>query len=288
MFRCNKCKEDFPVVSGVPVMINESHSIFRKSDFTGGLETTVRKRTNLTNVLNKFIPSLNNNVTAARNIDQFRRLVSSLSNKPRVLVVGCRELGVGMEQLVNDDMELCNTDVTLSDACMYIVDAHDIPFTDGTFDGVIVQTVLEHVADPKRCVDEIHRVLRDKGIVFAETSFNQQVHMGAYDFSRFTFMGHRRLFGAFEEIETGIGSGPGMALAWAYQYFLLSFSSSPRVRLLLKGFSRLTAFWLKYFDYLLIDSDMAKDGAATCYFIGRKATERIPDREIVGLYRGGF
>ena len=29
-----------------------------------------------------------------------------------------------------------------------------------TFDCVIIQAVLEHVLDPKRCVKEIHRVLK--------------------------------------------------------------------------------------------------------------------------------
>ncbi len=42
---------------------------------------------------------------------------------------------------------------------MLICDAHDIPFADRSFDGVIVQAVLEHVVDPFRCCEEIHRVL---------------------------------------------------------------------------------------------------------------------------------
>ena len=68
-------------------------------------------------------------------------------------------------------------------------------------------------------------MLKGRGVVYAETPFMQQVHMGPYDFTRFTHSGHRRLFRRFEEVESGAVCGPGMALAWAYQYFLLSFAT---------------------------------------------------------------
>ena len=81
---------------------------------------------------------------------------------------------------------------------MLICDANDIPFENGSFDGVVLQAALEHVADPYRCVEETHRVLKEKGLVYAETAFMQQVHGGRYDFTRFTRLGHRRLFRRFD------------------------------------------------------------------------------------------
>jgi len=36
------------------------------------------------------------------------------------------------------------------------------------FDGAIAQAVLEHVADPYRCVAELHRVLKPDALVYAE------------------------------------------------------------------------------------------------------------------------
>ncbi len=61
---------------------------------------------------------------------------------------------------------------------------------------------------------EIHRVLRPGGIVYADTPFLQQVHEGAYDFTRFTDSGHRFLFRRFERIDSGsvAGCGHGAAL----------------------------------------------------------------------------
>lgn len=161
-----------------------------------------------------------------------------------------------------------------------------IPFEDNSFDGVIVQAVLEHVVDPNRCVEEIHRVLKPNGVVYAETPFMQQVHMGRYDFTRFTHLGHRRLFRKFEEVSSGPVCGPGMALAWSYQYFILSFVKRNAAKSLVKAFTRLTSFWLKYFDYFLIDKPGTFDAASGYYFIGTKSDRVLSDRELVTLYKG--
>ena len=117
-------------------------------------------------------------------------------------------------------------DVSFAPKTKLIADGHDIPFEDNTFDCVIIQAVLEHVLDPVRCVDEIHRVLKMTGIVYSETPFIQQVHMQQYDFTRFTYLGHRRLFRKFIEIEHEPLMGPGTALAWSYTHFLRSFGKS--------------------------------------------------------------
>ena len=64
--------------------------------------------------------------------------------------------------------------------------------------------------------------------MYAETPFMQQVCVARFDFTRFTHLGHRRLFRWFDEVRSGPVCGPGMALAWSYQYFLLSFFERPR------------------------------------------------------------
>ncbi|MFH0962845.1 MAG: methyltransferase domain-containing protein [Planctomycetota bacterium] len=43
-------------------------------------------------------------------------------------------------------------------------DARKLPFADGCFDAVVCTEVLEHVPDPAGIVDEVHRVLRPRGI----------------------------------------------------------------------------------------------------------------------------
>jgi hypothetical protein len=107
----------------------------------------------------------------------------------------------------------------------------------------VAQAVLEHVLDPWRCVEELHRVLASGGLVYAETPFMQQVHEGRFDFTRFTHLGHRRLFRRFEELDSGAVGGPGMALAWSWRYFLWSFARGPLSGSLLTTFASFTSFF---------------------------------------------
>ncbi|NNE07365.1 MAG: methyltransferase type 11, partial [Gemmatimonadetes bacterium] len=133
-----------------------------------------------------------------------------------------------------------------------------------------------------------HRVLKHGGVVYAETPFIQQVHGGRYDFTRFTDLGHRRLFRKFEEIERGSACGPGMALAWTYQYFLMSFATTRVTRALLRDFASLTSFFLKYFDSHLVDKPGTQDAASGYYFMGSKEGRVMHDRELIQQYRGGL
>jgi ubiquinone/menaquinone biosynthesis C-methylase UbiE len=180
------------------------------------------------------------------------------------------------------------SDVSLGPRVTLVCDAHDIPFEDASFDCVIAQAVLEHVVDPQRCCEEFHRVLKEDGVVYAETPFMQQVHGGRYDFTRFTRLGHRRLFRRFIEIDSGVVCGPRMALAWAYKYFLMSFTSTLATRRLVSAFADLTSFYLKYFDYILATRTSALDAASGLYFLGRKSDGVLSDRDLIAGYRGGL
>jgi SAM-dependent methyltransferase len=281
------CGARFPVVRGVPVLIDESTSLFSLDDY--------RSRTGpppppaVQSRIRRAMPEISLNVNGPRNLARFAGLLLERSAAPRVLVVGGRITGCGMEALLeHPDIEMVETDVSFGPRTALVCDAHRLPFADGSFDGVVAQAVLEHVLDPHRCVAEIHRVLAPGGLVYAETPFMQQVHAGRYDFTRFTHLGHRRLFRHFAEIDSGAVCGPGMALAWSYTYFLASFSRGPATRLALRGVAHLTSFFLKYLDGFLVDRPMALDAASACYFMGSRAEHPLPDRELIALYRGGF
>jgi len=183
-------------------------------------------------------------------------------------------------------LDIIYTDVHLGPEVSVVVDAHDLPFPDGSLDAVVMDSVLEHVADPFRCAAEVVRVLKTGGRVFSITPFMQQVHLGRFDFTRFTYLGHRRLFRDFKEIHSGMMGGPGMALAWAWQYFLLSFSENPKRRKYIRAFAKLTSFFLPLFDEHLKHKTGAYDGASSFYFVGEKDPTPLSEREIISLYRG--
>ncbi len=299
------CLAKFPIIDGIPVLINDGASVFSVEDFvmrrtttlatgkTGALKRLLTKVmgvqgfTRFKTAVRAVLPSIDKNINGEKNYARLGELLLRSGEVPRVLILGGGILGQGIMALVRiPSIEIIESDVSFGPRTGIICDAHDIPFEDESFDAVVAQAVLEHVADPYRCVDEIHRVLKADGLVYAETPFMQQVHAGRYDFTRFTHLGHRRLFRRFDEIESGIVCGPGMALAWAYQYFLTSLVTSQKLRSAARMFARFTAFFLKYFDPMLVHKGGAYDAASGLYLMGRKATVPLSDKELIKLYRG--
>ncbi len=283
------CSRHFPVVDGVPVLINEAESVFSVDDYISRRATTVglRKPSRLSTLLGKCVPGINRKIKSRHNFEKFVSLLHDQESAPKVLVIGGRVAGQGMESLlVNPSIELVESDVAFGPRTAVICDAHRLPFESGSFDGVVAQGVLEHVVDPYKCVKEIHRVLRGRGLVYAETPFMVPGHCERYDFTRFTHLGHRRLFRWFDEIDSGAVCGPGMALAWSYRHFVMSFTTSGMIRKILYVFTAFTSSFLKYFDSFLIDKAGTIDAAAVHYFLGRKSDTALPDRELLKKYRG--
>ncbi len=150
---------------------------------------------------------------------------------------------------------------------------------------IVIQAVLEHVVNPNRVVNEIYRILKIKGIVYAETPFMQSVHEGPYDFVRFSHSGHRWLFKNFDEISSGAHQG-----AFSSSLFILSFAVSGLIRNKLVGvlirilFTRLCRFLDQLSSY---KSNI--DAACGTYFIGIKSTgdfNQIQPINIVRFYKG--
>lgn len=69
----------------------------------------------------------------------------------------------------------------------------ELPFIDQAFDLVFCTEVMEHVAEPKRMLQEIHRVLKPGGYLILTTPFLVPVHEAPYDFYRYTPYGLQHL-----------------------------------------------------------------------------------------------
>jgi SAM-dependent methyltransferase len=177
------------------------------------------------------------------------------------------------------DVRVCGFDIYASTHTDFVADAHRIPFADESFDAVWIQAVLEHVIEPHQVVAEIARVLRADGVVYAETPFMQQVHEGAYDFTRFTESGHRWLFRDFECLESGVVLGPGTASWWSLRYTLRALFRSH----VLAEVLALPFFWLRFLDGLT-SGVYASDAASGVYFFGKKGGSRLGPKELVAFY----
>jgi SAM-dependent methyltransferase len=205
-----------------------------------------------------------------------------------ILVVGGGRQRSWLDPLLCETVShrIIYTDIDTSADVDIFCDGHDLPFDDNSIDALITTAVLEHVLYPERVAAEITRVIKFDGILYSEMPFMQQVHEGAYDFTRYTLSGHRRLFNNFLEIEAGMVAGPATALAWAIENFILAFFSGEKIRNIIKVFTRFGLFWIKYFDYILIRRAGAMDGASCTYLFAAKINGKVSDSKIISDYVG--
>jgi SAM-dependent methyltransferase len=226
------------------------------------------------------------NATAPRNVARMEELLraDTPGRNPRILVIGGGTVGDGLQGLYDDPtVDLISFDVYASPVTQFVGDGHSIPLADGSVDGVVVQAVLEHVLEPTVVAAEIRRVLRVGGIVYADTPFLQQVHEGAYDFTRFTDSGHRFLFRSFERIDSGTVAGAGTALRWSVDHWVRSLTRSvPLGRIVSLAF-----FWLSWTDRFL-DPRHSVDAASSVFFLGRRTEAPMSGADIIDYYQGGM
>lgn len=293
VLRCAACASTYKIVEGIPIFICDERSVFAASDYesaaTGqdgspGGDTTGGRLSALKRIDSRLTSYLDSFYSNSKRPFYPDVIAIATQGKPsvRVLVVGS-----GGRPYSHPDANVVCTDVAFAPHVVAIVDAHDLPFTDASFDVVVAVAVLEHVADPQRCVAEMWRVLVDDGIVFAVTPFLQPVHMGAHDFTRFTPMGHRRLFRAFDAVDEGVAMGAGSMLAFAISGFLVSLSQRRLFRNAAGLVGRLLSVPLRKLDRWL-SPVVSRDNAAGCYFIGRRRATPIPDRVLIQQYKGAF
>ena len=271
----------FPSSAGQPVLIDFAHSIFREDAYAHG-DGSVQKRDNRRSGLKAKLDRalFGENPVAGRIAEAMLKALRAEALRPRLLVVGGGARGSGAAALYDaSDIEVVGLDVYASEYTQLVADGHALPFKDASFDAVWIQAVLEHVLDPAQVVAEIHRALKPRGLIFADTPFMQQVHEGAYDFTRFTLSGHRWLLRRFEEIESGPVAGPGTVLSWAVRGLAHGLGAPSQVATLIKYAS----FPLRFLDRLGPRRNRA-DGASGVYFFGRRSDETLKPADMVGYY----
>jgi len=92
--------------------------------------------------------------------------------------------------------------------------AYQLPFADGSVDGIHCEAVLEHLEYPDRAVAEMERVLKPGALVFAATPFLQPYHAYPDHYQNYTLRGHTRLFerAGFRILDAGACVGPTFVL----------------------------------------------------------------------------
>jgi SAM-dependent methyltransferase len=272
----------FPAVDGQPVLVDFEHSILSEDEL---LAPKVSIRPTL---LGRFLGAATRLVSGADRVEthvipRLQQLLAQLGN-PVLLNVGGGTVPKPIAPLYADrNTRVIGFDIFPSSQTQFVADAHQIPLADGSVDAVLIMAVLEHVLEPWRVAEEIHRVLKPNGLVLAATPFLQHVHLGPYDFTRFTESGHRYLFKRFERLDSGVVGGPGTECLDSIVHLARAVTRSRKVGTL----ARLAFLWLMLLDRFAPEA-YATDSASAFFFFGKKAEEAVTPRSMAGYYRGAM
>jgi hypothetical protein len=286
ILRCNnfECNLGYKTINNKYVIIDFDNSLINETNLflNDGLSFKTRGNPFYFSLFKRLI--YGDGIITKKNLSKLFSLHVNCIH-PKILIIGGGEIGNGMENFYDTYIDnILSFDIYYSNNIDFIADAHSIPVVDDTFDVVIIQAVLEHVVNPAKVVNEIYRVLRNGGCVYAETPFLQNIHEGAYDFTRYTNSGHRYLFKYFECLDSGFNGGAGTSLMWSLSYFFCGLFRSYKIGRI----ARLFLFWLRFIDFL-IPERFNLDSASGNFFIGQKNSNyKHLDSTIIKFYKGAM
>jgi len=157
-----------------------------------------------------------------------------------------------------------------------VADAHDLHMIpSGSADGVLVISVLHHCRKPWIVVQELHRILKPGGIIYANIPFMFPFHVDPDDYWRVSHHGVDVLFEQFDKIESGYNLSPASSMTELLVHFnalLFSFGSRTLYGINVDVF-RWLFFWIKYLDAVLARHPVAHVIHTGTYFLGRKSAQ---------------
>jgi SAM-dependent methyltransferase len=245
--------------------VEDGKYVFKKLEFTkidddfDKLKNKIKKFEKLYSFLISMIsPVFNSNYTK-----KFLNQYASLSNQ--VIL----NIGSGNSKISDN---VLNIDIFAYDNVDIVCDIESLPFIDNSVDIILNIAVLEHVSNPQRVIDEIHRVLKPNGIIYTEFPFIQGFHASPYDYTRVTEEGVKNLHNQFNVISVKPFGGPTSGMLWIFQEWLAILFSfgNKKVHMIIFLAVMVLTFPIKFLDYFLVKHPLAKNIASGFVFIGSK------------------
>ena len=208
----------YPLVNGVPILFSDPQrqkQYLEQEDGAMNREYLTASKPNRLKSLARYLVNLDYRPEANR--EGFRQTVSCMPSDAL-----CLSIGGGPAR---EHPNLCNMNIGAFPNVDVVADAYELPYADGAVDAVFCEAVLEHLEFPQKAVEEMWRVLRQGGQVFAATPFLQWYHAYPNHFQNFTLTGHERLFvrAGFNIISSGTSVGPMVALSVLMANFAKTF-----------------------------------------------------------------
>lgn len=238
--RCTSCGKVYPLINNVPVMLPDWES----TNIQHEGELLVRK-----------------------GYDDWihRTIMQSFTDNQVVLDAGCGNMAL-------DDPCIIRMDVQLTPYVDVVGDLHNLPFKPNSIDFVCALAVVEHLRQPFVAAEEIWRVLKPGGYVYAECNFIFAYHGYPHHYFNASIHGMQQVFSRFKELRLGVApyQMPSFAVENILTNYLYLFKAENSYEeSFVKAVHKVLTYPLRQYDSKF-NQDTAFRVAAGEYFLGLK------------------
>ena len=242
--------QHYPLIDGIPIIIDSSQSLFCADDIAKKRPLTqdmaYRNRRSVKNFIRqRAIPSLTKDF---RQISRYSELARKAQGR-RILIIGAGDK-IPFYKDIFRSSQVITSDVHLQFEPDIVIDAHQIPFGQNTFELILLAQVLEHTLQPWIVAKELERTVAAGGYIHVEVPANFPFHGAPYDFFRYTFTGLRSLFAQCKVDAFEVTEGNAATVAVMSGQFLVELCSNRYARMVALLAGRFMFGWLKYLDFL--------------------------------------
>lgn len=273
--KCEECGESYDMFFGIPVLIKSDSPVLEwykpEKDSTPSTNAGFKK----------LIPALyrwlkpQDRVWSIKSQKAIQGLFEA--NNPDIEDRNVVLIGAGFESVYKRILKSYKNIIRMGLAgrggVSLYSDICDIPLVKDRLDLIVSSSVLEHVYNPEQAVQEMFRVLKPGGYVYAEIPFMRAYHMIPVDYQRYTISGIEELFKrhGFTLISKGICSGPFTAsVLFLVDFCAGLFSFNIYIKGIVALIISIILHPIKYLDRFFENSKWAEINACNFYYIGKK------------------
>ncbi|NNF07070.1 MAG: methyltransferase domain-containing protein [Candidatus Eisenbacteria bacterium] len=263
---CLECKASYPVVNGVPRLLSgQSSDVGEAGDaffFRDDTREAVADRWGVRRLTNLPNPAI-----ASRRPVKTKEVFEKHVVRGEGLILN---LGSGVHKLY-ENPNVMNLDISPHGNVDVVGDGMALPLLDNQFDGAVLDAVLEHVPNPFRVIEEVHRVLKPGGFVLAHAPFLYPYHGAPHDYFRYTDSGLRQVFHQFEEVECDTDHLPTRSLQEIMRAYVGIFADGRKLSFLFRFVTAWLMWPWKFLDHYLQNKAKSHVVVTGFSYLGRKS-----------------
>jgi SAM-dependent methyltransferase/uncharacterized protein YbaR (Trm112 family) len=255
---CEVCNKNYPIHENIPSFVEFNIEKTKDSEF----QSQVMLNTSIT----AKIFNLGKRVLSSEYMPK-NHLAEFLNNSGEEDIIV--ELGSGNRRLKDT---IINIDLFPFPNVDIVADITRIPFYSSIVDFAILDTVLEHVPEPHKVINETYRILKPGGRAICIVPFIFPYHGYPKHYFNFSKDGLEFLFRDFSSCTIEMNMGPTSALTnLLSEYFALCLAGSNKFwYTLFKGIGLSPIFLFKYLDTFWKPSGKATNIASLLVAVAKK------------------